>query len=319
MGYEEENNAKDEHKKHNHNHSHSHSQIGGNRLKLILVILFNSVITVAEYIGGIVSGSLALISDAGHNLSDVFSLILGYAGERVSEMDSGKKYTFGLKRFEVLIALINALSLVMIGGFIVYEAVDRFQNPVEIDVAIMLPVAVIGLLGNVFSIMVLSKNKNSNLNMKAAFLHLLYDAISSIGVIVAGVVIYYTDLLIVDLILSCVIVVMIIWSSKDILRESLRIFLQGMPDHIDRDVIYESIKEIEDVGDVHGLHIWSINSNEVFLSCHILVDTLKNRADTDGIIKNVNLMLEEKFNISHTTLQIENHRTCRQEEGACCR
>ena len=165
----------------NEHTGHGHHHAAGKNL--IFVILLNAVITVAEYIGGIFSGSLALISDAGHNLSDVFSLILGYAGEKVSEKKPDKKFSFGLKRFEVVVALVNAFSLLGIGLYIVYEAAVRYLHPVPIDIRVMVPVAVIGLLGNLFSMLILMKQRHSTLNMKAAFLHLLYDTISSVTVI----------------------------------------------------------------------------------------------------------------------------------------
>lgn len=303
---------------HNH-HSHSHHHTSNNKMKLAGVIFFNVLITLSEYIGGILSGSLALISDAGHNFSDVLSLILGYTGEKVSEKEPNKRYTFGLKRFEVLIALINALFLFGIGIYIVYESVIRFLNPVQVNIKIMLPVAFIGLLGNLFSIFLLSGNKNSNLNMKAAFLHLLYDTISSFAVILAGILLYLTEILWIDLVISLIIVIMIVWSSKSIIRESLRIILQGTPEHIDADEVSNSIISVKDVGDIHGLHIWSISSSEVFLSCHICVEEDRENVDTDEIIRNVNSMLEEKFNINHTTIQVENCTICTLESGICCR
>jgi cobalt-zinc-cadmium efflux system protein len=306
----------EDHHKHDHRHGHSHIT---NKKKLAIVIFFNAVITLAEYIGGLLSGSLALMSDAWHNLSDVLSLMLGYAGEKVSETDPSKKYSFGLKRFEVLIALVNALSLAAVGIYIVYEAVIRFIDPVPIDVAVMIPVAVIALLGNIFSIIMLSKNKNSNLNIKAAFLHLLYDAVSSVAVIIAGVVLYYTQLLWIDLAVSLIIVFMMIWSSADIVKESFRIFLQGTPHGIDSDEVYGSIQAITGVGSVHGLHIWSISSSEIFLSCHVCIDQNLGKIDTDQIIKQVNSMLESEYGISHTTIQVENVAICSIKSGSCCR
>lgn len=304
---------------HSHNaHGHDHKHII-NKKKLVIVIGFNVAITLAEYIGGIISGSLALISDAWHNLSDVLSLMLGYAGEKVSETDSNKRYSFGLKRFEVLIALINALSLAGIGIYIVYEAVIRFLNPVPIDVSVMIPIAVIALFGNVFSIIVLAKNKENNLNIKAAFLHLLYDAVSSVAVIIAGIFLFFFQLAWIDLAASIVIVVMIIWSSMDIIKESFRIFLQGTPLKIDADEVNDSIRNVKGVGSVHGLHIWSISSSEIFLSCHVCVDRSLGNINSDNIIKSVNSMLEEKYGITHTTLQIENFEICSNEPGSCCR
>jgi cobalt-zinc-cadmium efflux system protein len=309
---------KHDHGQHNHTHSHEHHNIT-NKKKLVIVIFFNIVITLAEYIGGIISGSLALISDAWHNLSDVLSLMLGYAGEKVSESDPNKKYSFGLKRFEVLIALINAFSLVIIGIYIVYEAVIRFINPLPIDVGVMIPVAIIGLLGNIFSVITLLKNRDSNLNIKAAFLHLMFDAISSVAVIAAGIVLYFTSIIWIDLAVSLIIVLMMIWSSYDIIKESFRIFLQGTPLEIDADEVNKSIQSIIGVGSLHGLHIWSISSSEIFLSCHICIDQSLLNIDTDQLIKKVNAMLEEKYEITHTTVQVENYAICSINSGKCCR
>ncbi|MDY6935024.1 MAG: cation diffusion facilitator family transporter [Spirochaetota bacterium] len=296
-------------------HDHGCKRISS-RKRLGLVILLNSVITVTEYIGGILSGSLALISDAGHNLSDVLSLMLGYAGERVSEIKPGRKYSFGLKRFETLIALANALSLVAIGIYILYEAAERYANPVSINIKIVLPIAFIGFLGNLFSILILNIAKESNLNMKAAFLHLFYDAISSIAVMIVGIVLYYTNWLWIDIGISILIVFMIIWSSISIIGESLRIFLQGVPDNIDIDAIYASMLAIDNIESIHGLHVWSVSSSEVFLSCHICLNNF-DLFDSDDIIINVNSMLEEKFGIGHTTLQLENRNLCNMDGGCC--
>ncbi len=306
------------HTDHSHNgHSHDHHH-PVKRSRLVLVIFFNMVITVAEYIGGLLSGSLALISDAGHNLSDVLSLIMGYAGEKVSEKRPDKKFTFGLKRFEVAVALVNALSLIGIGFYIVYEAVARYLHPVHIDLKVMVPVAFIGLTGNLFSMLLLMRERHRTLNMKAAFLHLLYDTISSVAVIGAAIVLYFTGLVLVDLVISLMIVFMIAGSSLSIIRDSMRILLQGTPAHIDADDVFRNIERIANVASVHGLHIWSINSTEVFLSCHICAEGTPGTSDTDVIIRNVNTMLEQKYGIRHTTLQVENTRIC-SDSGTCCR
>jgi len=306
---------------HHHDHHHDHAgecREGAGGRKLLVVIAFNALITAAEYIGGVLSGSLALISDAGHNLADVLSLALGYAGERVSKGVPSRRYTFGLKRFEVLVALVNALSLVAIGLYIVYEAVERYMNPVPVDPTIMLPVAVIGLAGNVFSILVLNRARNDNLNMRAAFLHLVYDAISSVAVIAVGVMLLFTDLFLLDLAVSLVIAVMIVWSSMDIVRESLRIFLQGAPAGIDTDAVYRGLLSVPGVAGVHGLHIWSISSSEVFLSCH-LQSAAGEGDDTDAVIAGANVMLERDFGITHTAIQVERGLACGRAGENCCR
>ena len=308
---------------HSHNHSrehvHDHSSGITNTARFFWVILFNAIITVAEYVGGILSGSLALVSDAGHNLSDVLSLILGYTGERISRVGPGKKYTFGLKRFEVAIALINALGLLFIGGYIVVEAIQRYNNPVPIQAGIMLPVAFIGLAGNVFSILVLQQSRKDNLNMKAAFLHLLYDAVSSVAVIITGVVVLFTGWMLLDLIVSLVIVFMIVWSSMEILRDAVRIFMQGVPRNIDPEKVYQSILDVPRVASLHGLHIWSVSSSEVFLSCHICIDSKPGAVDTDQVINDVNTVLDHNFGIRHTTLQVENVNLCDMNNGTCCK
>ncbi|HOD16821.1 MAG TPA: cation diffusion facilitator family transporter [Spirochaetota bacterium] len=298
-------------------HTHLHGTSGSGK-KFIFVILLNSLITVAEYIGGMLSGSLALISDAGHNLSDVLSLGLGYAGEKISERRPNRRFTFGLKRFEVAVALINALTLLGIGAYILYEAASRYLNPVPIDIWVMIPVGLIGLAGNLASILILLRDRTSTLNVKAVFLHLLYDAISSIAVIVAGIALLLTGMPVIDLAISVLIVAMMTISSLSILRESFRIFLQGVPGHINPDEVYADISRIENVESVHGLHIWSINSTETFLSCHIIAAETSGERDTDSIIKNVNAMLEQRHGICHTTLQVENSRLC-SEGGTCCR
>ncbi len=310
--------------RHHHTHhgmhgmqDHDHGDAGGSRI--LFVIIVNVLITAAEYIGGVLSGSLALISDAGHNLSDVLSLVLGYAGERVSRRGPDRKFTFGLKRFEVLIALVNSLSLVFIGLYIVYDAVLRYMHPVEINPCIMLPVAVVGLAGNILSIFMLNRDRNSSLNMRAAFLHLFFDAISSVAVIAVGVVLIFYQLVFLDLAVSLIIAVMIVLSSMDIIRDSLRIVLQGAPRGLNADDVYQALLSVGDVDSVHGLHVWSINSSEVFLSCHICVNPENGAVDTDGLINSVNRLLEERFGITHTALQVENTKLCTSEGGDCCR
>lgn len=317
---------------HPHDHNHGHEQFGGKQLisgvhhhdhrdfgsggRLLLVIIFNMIITAAEYIGGIISGSLALISDAGHNFSDVLALCLGYAGEKISGREKSGAYTFGFKRFEVLAALINALTLVVIGIYIFYESVERFLNPASVDFSIMLPVAVIGLLGNLISIFVLRGGGHS-INIRAAFLHLLFDAVSSVAVIFAAVLIYFTSNYWIDIVISFFIAIMIIWSAMSILKESFRIFLQGVPGHLDSDEIYREILSVEGVESIHGLHVWSINSKEVFLSCHIRMEEYFSGI-SDSVIQGVNDMLLHKFGIGHTTIQVEVGDFCRGHSGECC-
>jgi len=303
---------------HRHGHAlHHHGPASGRRLGA--VILLNMAITAAEYVGGVLSGSLALLSDAGHNFSDVLSLLLGYGGEKISRRKGGRGFSFGLKRVEVASALINALALVGIGVYIVVEAIGRFEDPRPISVGIMLPVAAVGLFGNVASIMLLSGERKSSINMKSAFLHLFYDAVSSVAVILAGVALYFTGMVWIDLAISLAIAVMIVGGSTGIIREAARIFLQGAPSHIDVEEVHRAIQGIPGVEEIHGLHIWSISSREVFLSCHVLARGGDGSRDSDDIIREINSLLDERFGITHTTIQVEREMLCGPDGLECCR
>ena len=290
-------------------HNHNSERIGW-------TIFLNIVITVAEYFGGIFSGSLALLSDAGHNLSDVISLILSYFGEKLSQKKSTQNHSFGFKRVEIFTALINALSLWAIGIFIISEAVKRINRQDSISIGLMLGIASIGLFGNVFSILILNKNKNENLNMKAAYLHLFYDAISSVAVIVSGIIIYFTDWRLLDIFVSVFIALMIFWSGFGIIKKAVHIFMQGVPEGIEFDDVYKTILGVKGVRSVHSLHLWSINSKDAFMSCHICTEDKK--ADTDKIILMVNRIVEKKFDIRHTTIQIERNKLC-DSGKVCCK
>lgn len=280
--------------------------------KIGWVILFNLIITIAEYIGGILSGSLALISDAGHNLTDVISLILGYFGEKFSHKEPTKKHTFGFKRIEVITALINSVSLLGIGIYIIYEAITRLNSAEIIDTKIMLGVAAIGLIGNLVSVLVLHKEKDTNLNTKAAFLHLFFDTLSSVIVVAVGIIIYFTNLRFLDLAASFVISMIVLYSGFEILKKTIHILMQGIPENIDFEEVYKKLNSINNVRSVHGLHIWSIDSNEIFLSCHVCIDKKNN--NQNEIIKKINSMLKKEYEINHTSIQVENENICKNKK-----
>lgn len=277
--------------------------------RILQAIVINISITIAEAIGGILSGSLALLSDAGHNLSDVISLGLSFIGEKISGKKATQRHTFGLKRTEIFTALINSLSLVGIALFIVFEALRRISLPPHLSLKLMLGVASIGLFGNLFSMLILG-NKEGNLNIKAAYLHLFYDAISSIAVIFSGIIIYFTGWARLDLIISLLIAGMVLWSGLGIIKRTIHIFMQGVPEHLEFDKILNDILSISGVKSVHDLHIWSINSNESFLSCHICLDESRGEKDTDKIIQDINKILLKNHDINHTVIQPENQDLC---------
>ena len=304
------------HHRHHHNEGHACEHAHSRKKRLGLTIAFNIVITVAEFAGGLLSGSLALLSDAAHNLSDVLALLFGYLGEKASERRPDLDYSFGLKRFEVITAVINALALCGVGIFILIEAYQRWQSPVEVNLRVMLPIAVIGLAGNLLSIMVLGRHDTS-INVRAAFLHLLYDTVSSVAVIATGIAMHFTKAAWLDPVISVIIVIMIGVSSFEILLEALRIILQVAPKHVDTRAVHRSILESAGAADVHGLHIWSVNSSEIFLSCHVCMDADPGSVEGDSIITRLNDMLKKRFGISHTTIQIEAGRFC-VDHHCCC-
>jgi cobalt-zinc-cadmium efflux system protein len=283
--------------------THAHPPVSNK--KLFWTILFNIGITAAEVVGGLITGYLALLADAMHNLSDVAALVLAWLGIKGSQKPATKTSTYGYKRIEVMTAFISAVSLVVIAVFIVMEAYERLLNPTPItDPPIFLSVAIIGLLGNVFSIYFLHSEKGKSLNMKTAFLHMAYDAISSVGVIIGAIVIILTGWFIIDAILSTAIAVMILGSSYLVIKEALMIFMEAVPDRIDFDAVAKAILDVPKVQDVHDLHIWSLSSHEVALSCHVGIDE-KDFHDGQDIIAAINTMLNERFNIGHGTIQIE--------------
>ena len=296
---------------HNHSHAHSHADDHGHGWgRMGWVILFNLAITVAEYIGGVLSGSLALLSDASHNLSDVLSLAFSYFGEAVSKKKATKTHSFGLKRAEVVVAVVNAVSLCSLGMVIIVEAVRRFYDQREIALGVMLPVAVVGLAGNLLSVLVLRRSKDKNINMRSAYLHLFYDALSSVFVIIASLAIAWTHWVAFDLIASLVIACLMIWSGVGVLRDALHIFMQGVPKEVDFDEVLRSIASVEGVESIHDLHIWGIDSEEVFLSCHACISEDKHSSELNGLVQKLNHILEERFRITHSAIQFEHVGMC---------
>jgi len=281
--------------------------------KIGWVVLLNLAVTIAEYAGGVMSGSLALIADASHNLTDVTSLILGYAGEWLSEAKPSRKHSFGFKRIEVLTALINAILLWAVSIYIVYEAFERVGKPQDISIWLMIGIGFVGLVGNLFSVLVLKDEKDASLNMKAAYLHLFYDTISSVAVIFTGVVIYFTQLYYLDLIVSVFISVLIFASGIDIVKKAMHIFMQGVPEDIDIGDVRKEILAIKGIETIHNLYIWSVNSKETFLSSHVVLSP-KIQANSEAVMERINEMLEKKFRITHTVIQLERD-ACKKGEG----
>jgi cobalt-zinc-cadmium efflux system protein len=273
------------------------------RLKFIL--LLTAVGMFLEFIGGFISNSLALISDAGHMFTHLFALGMSYFAIILSLQPATKKRTWGLYRAEVLAAFVNGIILIFVSLYIVYEAVLRFLSPQRIKLTEMLLVAFIGLVVNGISTYLLAKISFQDLNVKSALLHELGDLVSSIAVVISGIVIFYTGNYLIDPILSLFIcILIIIWAVK-LIKDSMDILLESTPKHLDIDRVCEEIKkEISDVYDIHHVHIWAITSSLYALTAHVVIQDCQ-VSKANEILNKINALLKNKFQIGHTNIQFE--------------
>jgi cobalt-zinc-cadmium efflux system protein len=282
---------------------HDHNAIGAaTKLKYGLVITV--IILALEIAGGILSNSLALLSDAGHVFADGIALLLSWYGVRQAARPSSNRMTFGYHRVGVVIAIVNAVSILAIAGFILFEAYQRFFQQPEINSILMLSVAVVGLAANIFVASWLHKEQKESLNIKSAFWHALGDALASLGVIAGAVVIMLTGLYWIDALVSALIGLIIIFAAWGIFKEGMRILLEAVPGNISIKEVQGAIQNIPSVRDVHDLHVWSISSNLHALSCHVLIDDCT-VSQAEHVRQQIEYVLREKFSISHTTVQTE--------------
>ncbi|MEW6456409.1 MAG: cation diffusion facilitator family transporter [Acidobacteriota bacterium] len=275
---------------------------------LIITLFFMGV----EIVGGIITKSLALLADAGHMFTDVGALGLSLFAFWLSSKHRTFKKTFGWYRFEIFAAFVNGLTLWIIAGVIVYEAYKRFQSPPEVRSGMMLIVASIGLLANLTSGMILFRSREENLNVKGAFLHVLGDALGSLGVIIASLTIRFTGWMVVDPLVSILICILILWSSWKLIKESFHVLMEGSPTYLDINKVREALTLIHGVQKVHDLHIWSITSGFVSLTAHLVV---RENTDTQMVLDKSNNILSSKFGIHHSTIQVEsiNGNECKIE------
>lgn len=275
---------------------------GSGRLKIALVIVV--VILAAEIIGGILSNSLALLSDAGHMLVDALALGISLFAITMARRPATATKTYGYHRTEIMAALANGVILALVAIYIFYEAYQRFLDPPTVQTTLMLVVATIGLIANLAGILLLRGVSRGSLNIKAAFWHIIGDTISSVGVIVGGVIISVTGWGIVDPAIAVFIGGIVLWGAVRLVRESTDILLEAVPKHIRMDKVIGMIKSVSGVEDVHDLHIWTITSGIYALSTHLLIeDQMVSR--TGEIVAAINRDLARHFNITHTTLQLE--------------
>jgi len=288
-----------------HHHHHGHTEEGR---KLLITVLLNLAITIAEFIGGIFSNSLALISDAFHNLGDTVAILITYITERISKRASDEKHTFGYKRIQIMAALFNAVTLIAISVFLIFEAWERFNNPQPIKSLLMLSVASIGLIANLISVLLLKSHQKENINIKAAYLHLIGDTLSSVAVIIGGILIYFYKIYWIDPLITVLISLYIIKETYVILYDTYKILMQGTPSGINLDDIVENVTELSEIKGIHHIHVWNLTDREVHFEAHIdLSDDLK-VSDSQMVVDKVQELLKKKFDIDHVTLQLEYDR-----------
>jgi len=289
---------------HHHGHHHQHKTNDSTTGRLWITIALNLIITIAEFVGGLLSNSLALLSDAVHNLNDTISLGISLIARKLSKKKANRDKTFGYKRAEIIGAFINLITLLLVALFLIKEGIERFFEPQPIDGFTMFWVAVIGLLGNFISAALLFRDSKDNLNIKSAYIHILSDGLSSVGVIIGGWLILRYEWFIVDTILTLMIGAYILWHSWHMLGETIDILMEAKPSEIDLGRLKASMLDVTDVCGVHHLHVWRLDENEIMLESHVVIEEqdLGNMEEIKSMLKR---KLQNEFGITHSTLEFE--------------
>ncbi|MFT4943817.1 MAG: cobalt-zinc-cadmium efflux system protein [Flavobacteriales bacterium] len=292
----------------NTSHSLTHADPNLKGRKLLLSIFLNLLITIAQLIGGLLSGSLSLLSDALHNFSDVLSLIVSYIADLYSKKEASLQRTFGYKRAEILAAFINALSLILVAIYLIYEAIGRFLHPQQIESSLVIWLALLGIFANGFSVLLLRKDAKENMNMRSAYLHLVTDMSASFAVLIGGLLMTYLGWFWVDSVLTVVISIYLLVMGLSLLKLSFRVLMLFTPDHINLQKINVKISEIKGVKNIHHMHVWQLNEKETHLEGHIeFVNDIK-ISEFDSIIETIKTLLNNEFEINHVTLQPEHNK-----------
>jgi cobalt-zinc-cadmium efflux system protein len=300
------------HAHHGHHHGHHHHGHGGNKQGLLIALCITAGIMVLEFVGGLWTNSLALLSDSGHMLSDAGSLLLSLIALWFAAKPSSASKSFGFHRIEILAALFNAVTLFLIAGFIIWEAIGRFLQPPAVASGSMMLIACIGLLANLLSAWSLMRkgDVHGNLNLRSAYLHILGDALGSVGAIVAGAVMLIFDWYAADPIISVIVALLILRGAWAVLKSTLHILMEGTPAEVSFGEVKQVLEGIDGVINVHDLHIWTITSGLDALSCHLLI---ADDQDSQTILQQAIHRIEDRFHISHSTIQIENSTNTHSE------
>ncbi|BBM85962.1 cation diffusion facilitator family transporter [Candidatus Uabimicrobium amorphum] len=290
------------HQHHGHCHHH-HPDLKGK--KLMLSILLNTAITLSQIVGGIISGSLSLISDALHNLSDVISLALSYVANRLTQREYTHETTYGYKRAEIMAAFINAVILIGVALFLVKEAFERLYDPIVIDSTWVIVLAILGIAVNGGSVLLLRKEAKDNMNIEAASLHLFFDMVTSVAVLLGGVAIYTMQVYWVDSVLSVLIAIYLVYSSLGLVIRTLKILMQFAPQGIDLNEIQQQICKLPAIASIHHFHLWQLNDQEIHCEARVDFEEDLKLSEVCKHIREVENILRDEFNIHHVTLQAE--------------
>ncbi|NCF14930.1 MAG: cation diffusion facilitator family transporter [Gammaproteobacteria bacterium] len=289
---------------HDHSHAHVHEANESNLKRVMIALVLTGTFMVVEIVGGIISGSLALLADAGHMLTDTMALALAAVAFHVSKRPADGNLTYGYQRFQILAAFVNGLSLLVIVGWILYEAVERFMTPREILGETMLVVAAAGLVINVISFAVLHTGDQENLNIRGAALHVAGDLLGSVAAIVAAIVIIYTGWTLIDPILSLAVAVLILRSAWALVKRSAHVLLEGAPDWLNvADMQDRIVANVPGVREIHHVHVWGLTPQQLMLTMHVAIQD-----DVDSqsrVVRGVKNYLESEFGIGHSTIEIE--------------
>jgi cobalt-zinc-cadmium efflux system protein len=295
--------SSDHHHEHHGHHHHTHKDLKGRNL--FIAIFLNSLITISQVIGGIISGSLSLLSDALHNFSDVLSLLVSYIATVLSRKEASVHRTFGYKRAEIIAAFVNSATLIVVAVFLIIEAVQRFFDPREIASNLVIWLSLLGILANGFSVLLLRKDARQNMNMRSAYLHLLTDMMASVAVLTGGLIMKYYAFYWVDPALTILIALYLVYMGYDLLRDSTRVLMLFTPNSIEVQQIVECIGSIEPIENVHHVHIWQLNEDEVHLEAHVDFREDISLSEFDRILERIESEVQLQFGIRHINIQPE--------------
>ena len=289
-----------------HSHHHHHHDMKGKNM--LIAVILNVVITVSQVIGGLISGSLSLLSDALHNFSDVLSLLISFIANRLARREASSRKTFGYKRAEIIAAFVNASTLLIVAVYLIYEAIVRFIYPQPIESGLVIWLAAVAILANGISVLLLKGGSDHNMNIRSAYLHLMSDMLASVAVLLGGLLMKYFGWYWVDSVLTVCIAVYLIVVGYDLLKDSFKVLMLFTPEDVSLDSIRRELTNLDEVDNVHHVHVWQLNEQEVHLEAHIEFNKDISLSEFDLIMIDIEKLLDEKFGINHVNIQPEYQR-----------